>query len=349
MNNKIFLQLSAWRDPFIVKTIQSAYDNAKFPENIVFGCVFSGYEQDNWMIDGIFEISPNVKLIKEDGNYASLYLCETRGSIGCSLMTDESYYMQTDCHTKFDKDWDIKLKAELHLANKYFGKSILSMLNSGFAVWDEQFVSSNVICVPDKDFFATTKIAVHGKFINNKKPNTLIKDRFFNAGMVFAYSDFVKDVPQPTRIAFDYEQPMMALKTFTGGYNIVSTTRAYASNFDYHSDHYPARDNNIRHRRYADPLWAAKWAEVIDSSEALFNSIIENKIIDRDNGMLDARTLEEYIDFIGYHPSTLEVYKDIDIYENGNYVQLSDKELNDAINLIIQIHEEHSHLDSNQK
>lgn len=330
LNNKIFFQIAAWRDPFVIQTIEHAIKNAYSPKDLVFGVVFQGYEEDKWMIDNIHNLGAEVRLIMIDANDAPLSLCKIRGPIGCSVMQDESFYIQTDSHTKMNHHWDISLRAELELANKLFGKSIITAQSSNFFRWDDDFIENNQISIPDEEVFKNIGAPVVGR-LEVKKDTVQVKEKFFNANCVFAYSDFVRDVPQPSEILFQYEQPMMALRTFTGGYWMVSPTRSYSSVFDYHNGmESKSRDSYIKYIRFEDPVWMERWGNKEQQNKELYEKILREEIIDKDNGLLDKRTLAEFIDFAGYNPLTLEVTRQHDLYEDGNFVYVSPEVLEET-------------------
>lgn len=337
LNNKVFLQISAWRDPFMLKTIESAYKNAYSPNDIIFGCVFQGYEEDDWMLDGLHDISPNIKIIKLDAKDAPLSLCKIRGEIGCSMMTDESYYMQVDAHTKFNKYWDVLLKVELEIATKNFGDSIITAQSSNFHRWDDPFIENNHISLPDEETFKQIGAPVVGKLFI-KDGAFQVKEKFFNANCVFAYSDYVKRVPQPNNVLFQYEQPMMCLRTFTGGYWMVSPTKSYTSVFDYHMPE-PNMDPYIKYIRFEDPLWRDKWGQEEANQKIQFDNIITNNIIDETNGLLSVRTLDEFMEFTGYNPMTLEVFGNTDPYQEGNFIKVSTSEFLSAVEAMKDAHD----------
>ena len=45
---KIFIQIASYRDPELIKTIESAIDNAKKPENLVFGIARQFHPDDKF-------------------------------------------------------------------------------------------------------------------------------------------------------------------------------------------------------------------------------------------------------------------------------------------------------------
>lgn len=317
MNGKIYIQIAAWRDPLLFDTIKSAIKNAKFPDRLTFTCVFQGYKEDLWMIEPIRELDAKINLITVDARVAPLSLCKLRGEVGSSLITDEQYYMQVDSHSKFAPNWDTDLKTELSLAVKKYGpKTIITSQITGFSDWDAPFTYSTMTSIPDGEMFKKIGAPVVGKW-TVKNPNTQTVERFFNAACIFSLTDFVRDVPQPDNILFQYEQPMMALRTFTAGYTMVGPTKSYVGGFDF-------PDHSARHRRQDDPLWNNAWGKLESDNREHFNNIIDNNFIHYKNGLLTNKTLNDFIDFMQYNPRTLETIGKIDIYRDCNYISDDD-------------------------
>lgn len=332
MNHKIYLQIAAWRDQEIAKTIKSAYSNAEYPDNITFAITWQGYKEDDWMLDEIYSLPGNIKIIKLDASTAPLSLCRIRGEIGSSLITDERYFMQVDSHSMFQKQWDTSLISELEIANDFFGKSIITSQATSFWSWDEPFIENDLVTVPNQELFDQIGAPVVGEFYV-KRPNTQVREVFFNAGCVFAYIDFVKDVPQPRDILFQYEQPVMGVRAFTAGYNMISPARSYVAVLDFYKNPY---GNPQHHTRKNDPLWKEKWGEKEKQNEQLFKDIMSGRIHDPNNGLLSEKTLEEYIDFVGYDPVTLKVFRDHDPYSPGNFILVPQEDIEHKKSIIRQ-------------
>jgi hypothetical protein len=313
MNGKVYLQIAAWRDPLLVETIKNAIKNAEFPELLTFTCVFQGYKQDSWMLESLKHIDAKINLIEVDARVAPLSLCKLRGDVGSSLITDEEYYMQVDSHSKFAPNWDTDLKTELSLARRKYGsKTIITSQITGFTDWDSDFIYSTMTSIPDEKLFNQIGAPVVGRW-TAKNPNTQTVERFFNAACIFSLTDFVRDVPQPDSILFQYEQPMMALRTFTAGYTMVGPTKSYVGGFDF-------PDHQSRFRRQDDPLWSKDWGTMESNNREYFNGILDNNVIDNKNGLMDYLSLDDFVEFMQYDPRTLEVTGNIDIYRDCNYI-----------------------------
>jgi Glycosyltransferase (GlcNAc) len=303
VENNIIVQISAWRDPFIINTILSAYNSAANKDELVFGCVFQGYEEDRWMIEKINSLGPEVRLIWIDAETAPLSLTKIRGDIAITLVQDERYFLQVDSHTKFAPNWDLHFINELEEANKKFGKSILGgYIPTIFTDWNEDFKGCLWTAEPDEDWFKIYGGPIMGRQVAKQPVQTL--EKFICAGHLFGETQFLRDVPQSDNILFKYEQPMMMLRAYTGGYNVVGPSGSYLCGFDYeHAD----KDSYVKHSRYKDPRWNSLWGKKEEQDHEYFKSIFLEKIYHPKNGALTKRSIEDYISFIGYDPVTCKL------------------------------------------
>jgi hypothetical protein len=301
-NNKLFIQIASWRDPFVKNTIDAALRTAYRPDELVFGVVFQGYEEDSWMIDEI-KSYPNVKILIVDGKDASPYICNIRGYQGFSLLSDEKYYMQIDSHTRFAKNWDAYMKEELKIANTVFGKSVLSPQTHPFFDWYDDSDTHGMIAGIDQEWFNNFKNPVIGRAYY-KQEDYLCIERFYNANTFFAYSSDVQICRQPLDISFEFEQPFNTIRLFTCGYNIVSTSRTYTFVFDYHRNvDIPV----IRHIRSEEDQHKEAWGKAHIHSEQRFKDVLENNIVNHIDGLYENKTFKEFVEFSGYNPLTMKV------------------------------------------
>jgi hypothetical protein len=306
LNNNIFLSIACWRDPFLYETIQSALNNAMFSNNVFIGVVFQGYEQDKYILNKIKTLSKNIKIIEIDANdsNASIYITQIRGQIMMQNYNNEKYFFQVDSHTKFAKHWDILLISELELSNEHFENSVLTTQSGDFNNWNEPIQTRAQTCLPDEQIFKMCHGPIIGK-IKNKK-NCQILEKFFNANSFFCYSQTILDIPYPDNIVFQYEQPIIAMRLWTGGYNLVSATKNYTSVYNFHKIDSPIK----RIDRQTDSLWKDKILEEEKNQYNMYQNIFKNKTIDIKNGIMPIRSIQDYLNFIGYDPISLKVYID---------------------------------------
>lgn len=342
MNNKIFVAIAAWRDPFVINTIESLRDTAYDIDRVVFGVVFQGYAEDSWMISEIQNLGVNVRISVVDANNASPFLGHIRGKMMLDLLQDESYYFQIDSHIKAAEHWDALLIAELKIATKNVGKAVLQSYAIPFTQWSQPFRvqglsqrtsetrpwidsvkqlfdKSNYIIDSNNLDYEMMPLAICGDYVTRNK-NLQVLEFFYDAKGIFAHSEYFINVTIPDNVPMWIEQPTQMLRLFTAGYSLVSTTRCYTNNFDYFEadpqEGYPV-DSYIRYSRDDDPRWKDVLYEENVNGYRFYQSIIRDKIIDVEFGMFSTKTLDQYLDFIGYDPITFEIIKQVSINEHS--------------------------------
>lgn len=341
MNNKIFVAIPCWRDPFAYETIKSALEQAYDKNRVSFGIFFQGYPEDEWMIEKVRTLIPDadIRIKTVHGDDAPDFLCQIKKTIIDELMYDEEYYMQIDSHTKFRKNWDIMLEAELLIANRTFGKSIINSQTIYFDHWTDKLLNDPLTSYAEYgewQFIAKTlnfpyPISLNGK-VTHKPNNTMIRERFYNGNMVFAQRDYLVDAPFPKEMAQCFEQQMSMLRAWTAGYEVISPIHQYTNNFNYWRPDGVETDDFIRHIRWDRPEQKVRIERANMDSYHKYNSIFTNPEVtyNEDFGAMKTRTIEEYIQFIQYDPVTLEIWDSTPI-NLANSAAVSDKKFKETV------------------
>ncbi len=115
---KIFISIASYQDALLPVTINSAYTQAKFKDNVFFGVI----DQSKMKLD--FSKSNIANQI----SYLHIDPADARGpcwarAMAQTLMNDESYFLQIDSHTVFEKDWDEYLLNYLKIIKKNHSKN----------------------------------------------------------------------------------------------------------------------------------------------------------------------------------------------------------------------------------
>lgn len=341
MNNKIFVAIPSWRDPFAMQTIKSAYEQAFDKNSLVFGVLFQGYEEDDWMIDNIHKDVPgaHIKVKKIHADQTPDYLCQIKHMLIENLMTDENYYLQIDSHTKFRKNWDLMAKAELLIANRLFGKSILNSQTKYFNSWTDPLIADPLTSYAANEEWEwikntlnfTDQISLNGRVVV-KPNNVMIREKFYNGNFVFSYAYYTKEVPLPDEMAQCFEQQIMMLRTYTAGYDVISPTYQYTNNFNYWPGEHVKTDESVRHIRWDRPEQLERLHQANQESFVKYNNLFNGEMegYRDDYGAFNIRSIPEYVEFVGYDPVTLEIKKapHVDL-ENAKFV--SDRMMFDTI------------------
>jgi len=293
----IFVQVPAYRDFELPKTIDDAIKNASGTVRLHFGvhnCVlFSG------------EIEVRLDL----PSWAKLSLSESVAPLNIGLQLSryianefyegEDYYLQIDSHMRFVKDWDLLAIDNIKYCQSLgVEKPLPTMYPSNYgyrddgAEWRETHTK-----------FSPTTISFHEKPDQFKE--TLIPSQTavatddhclytpsVSGGCIFTSGDFSQVTPNK-KIAFWGEELLIAARAFTHGFIPVTPRQhlvwhLYASNQPF--------SQMRRHHAWAD--FPAEWAVLDAESKAEYKRIFQDRIIG-EGALGTERTLEEFEDFTG--------------------------------------------------
>ena len=195
--DKIFINIAAYRDPTLVKTIKDALSKAKNPERLVFAIGLQYYK--NEIPDLSFIDSSQLKLINYDVDTRP-GLVRVRYELS-KLVTDEKYFLMIDSHMQFDQDWDDNLINEL---NSYGKKTVLSGFPHNLnADYRYGFYEDNITI---------------DSIIHKKDDSRLI--HFVVCSLIFAHVDFLTDVGLDAHSQFINEELYIAWRIFMSGWQI---------------------------------------------------------------------------------------------------------------------------------
>jgi hypothetical protein len=219
--NTIFIQIASYRDPQLVLTIKDAIDNAKHPENLVFGIARQYHPDDKF--DDLSEYKDDKRFRILDIPYKeSRGVCWARNQVQ-QLYQDEKYTLQIDSHMRFEKNWDTEfIKMITDLQAKGYKKPLLTGYVSSFdpdndpnarvrepwrMVFD-RFIPEGAV------FFLPETIP---DWQNLKEP---ISARFYSAHFCFTLGEFSKEVQHNPNYYFHGEEISIAVRAYTYGYDL---------------------------------------------------------------------------------------------------------------------------------
>jgi glycosyltransferase involved in cell wall biosynthesis len=218
---KIFIQVASYRDPQLVPTVESALENAKHPENLVFGIARQYHPDDKFDDLSKYEGDERFRVLNilySDAKGA----CWARNQIQ-QVYKDEEYTLQIDSHMRFEKDWDIEMiKMITDLQEKGYKKPLLTGYVSSFD--------------PDNDPAARVRDPwrmVFDRFIPEGAvfflPETIpgwqdltepVTARFYSAHYCFTLGQFAKEVQHDPDYYFHGEEISIAARAYTWGYDL---------------------------------------------------------------------------------------------------------------------------------
>ena len=104
----IFVSLASYRDPELLQTVKSAYDNADKPDEIVFGIYSQVAEGEHPDLSAYPTREVVVPYTEAKG--AGYARAEVQ-----KLYQDEEWFLQVDAHTLFEPHWDTLAKQSIKI------------------------------------------------------------------------------------------------------------------------------------------------------------------------------------------------------------------------------------------
>ena len=296
---KIFISIASYQDLLLPITINSAYTNAKFKENLRFGIV----DQCNVRLDF------SKAKIKDQITYLHIEPKNARGpcwarSLAQTLMNDEEYFLQVDSHTTFEKDWDEYLIKYIQTIKKDHKKPVISAYPRGFEIVDfnkkifrklqEDDHSTHVMILDKEKSFKDGYFSMQKGLPSSSK--SIYKGFLLSAGFLFAESEMVEQVPYDPNLYFEGEETTMALRLFTNGFDIFHIPRIplFHCYVDYSNEakrpmHWNEEENKDR---------TVKWQELQSRSKERISKIITGDMKGSFGLGLD-RSLDDYKELSG--------------------------------------------------
>jgi len=322
-NQKIFVQIAAYRDPELIPTLVSMIDNADEPDNLTFGICWQHNQNDEfdqkiyeYMKDDRFQII-DVKNKRGHGT------CWARHTIQ-HLYCEEEFTLAIDSHHRFVPGWDSKLKSMYYyLQQKGHPKPLLTGYVTSYKPWLENSDGTGEYSM-ENGFETEPWKMVFDRFIPEgaifflptsmtgselKEP---IPSRFYSAHFIFSTGQMCNEVPHDPNYYFHGEEISLAVRAFTHGYDLFHPNKIIA----YHEYTRKGRphhwdDCNKEQGRQHD------WWEVNEMchkrNRILFGMDGEdsNQINFGEYGFGNERTVEEYERYAGINFKKRAITQDV--------------------------------------
>ncbi len=205
--------MAAYRDPELPWTINDAIANARYPERLSFGvCWQANPEDDQWIVGLQFLSNCRIyKVLAKDSDGC----CWAR-AITQSLWQGEEYTLQVDSHSRFAKDWDVKLLSMLAACDS--PKPVLTAYPASYSFAsgiDPQAVPYRI----GANYFNNYGL-LELQATNAVASATPVRGYFLSAGIIFGASSWMKDVPYDKALYFNGEESSLAVRLFTNGWDL---------------------------------------------------------------------------------------------------------------------------------
>jgi len=218
MEETIFIQIAAYRDPQLVPTVLSCITNAKHPERLHF-CIGWQHSEDE-----------NIDTLKNFANIQILDIPYKEAKGACWIRNliqqqykGETYTLQLDSHHRFVKDWDELVVGMLkQLQAKGHSKPLLTGYISSFDPENDPAGRNMIPWKMDFDrfipegaiFFLPASI---DDYMQRTEP---VPSRFYSAHFCFTLGQFCNEVPHDPNYYFHGEEISIAVRAYTWGYDL---------------------------------------------------------------------------------------------------------------------------------
>jgi hypothetical protein len=223
---KIFIQIASYRDPQLIPTIKDCINNAKHPENLVFGICRQFHPEDKF--DDLSEYDNDDRFRVINVPYLDAKgVCWARNQVQ-QLYKDEEYTLQIDSHMRFEQDWDETL---IEMIQQLQEIGIPKPLLTGYvSSYNPQNDPEGRVRVPWRMVF--DKFIPEGAvfFLPETIPNwedidLPVPSRFYSAHFCFTLGIFSKEVQHNPDFYFHGEEISIAVRAFTHGYDLFHPHR----------------------------------------------------------------------------------------------------------------------------
>lgn len=282
-NQKIYIQIAAYRDAELIPTIRDCLLKASRPDLLTFG-IAQQDEPKNFLT--YYDNDPRFKILKI--NYTdSRGACWARAKTN-SLYDGEKYTLQIDSHMRFVDDWDRKMIAMREDLND--PAAVLSTYPAEYQPGQlptEWKNNAHVIHTYNfKNGHTEQRPYTHPDIATRAKP---YKGIHIAAGFIFGLGRIIEDVPYDPEFYFQGEETALAIRLFTHGYNIYAPHQLLLW-------HYYTRKDDVKHWS-DDKDWGKKSATALDRLDCLLG---RNKNYDLTKfGLGKVRTLKDFQNYSG--------------------------------------------------
>jgi hypothetical protein len=291
VKQSVFVQIPAYRDWELSATVRDAVAKASGDNLIRFGIHNCALPEDDIPLN--FG-DANVRIVHSVAPQ-NIGVLRSR-KIANSLYDGETYYLQTDAHMRFVAGWDKLLVDDYNMYQRCgVNKPLITQYPGDYQYDnppnhdDPPFMETTLCFCEHQQQFAET-------LIPGQKAVAASSGCHFHysvsGGFIFTGGDFASITPNE-KIAFWGEEPLIAVRAFTHGYDILTPTRfvlwhLYASGRSF--------EHIRRHHVWQD--FPDLWRQLDAESKAEYKSILlDNRI--SDDGLGSERTLAEFEEFTG--------------------------------------------------
>lgn len=293
---KIFLSIASYRDPFLPYTVMSAYQNATYKSDLMFGIVEHAYAKE-FFDSHAFVFKKQIRHCQIDPIYAN-GVCAAR-HLAQTLYNNETYFFQIDSHTVFEPGWDEYLIAEFEKLNVNHPRPVITGFPREFVIPDYKNVHSIerrnhnhflALRLHEQQAFKDDYVILCTSLMLHKQGP--VYGFYVHGNSLFTVGEVISEVPYDPHLYFYGEEQSLALRLWTHGYDI------------FHLQYLPmyvCYDRNYRMLHWADPIdqqRGQQWWWLEQRSRNRLREIVTGQLRGI-YGVGQVRSIQAYADFCG--------------------------------------------------
>lgn len=290
--SSIFIQISAYRDKELTRTIIDAIEKSSKKHELYFGIHFVYLNGQEVNMPDLMNVQYITSKAPDNvGVGIGRYLAH-------QFYSNEDYYFQCDSHMRFVEGWDeVAINSVLNYQKQGIKKPLLTMYPANYWYKDETFTEIETDLT---DPHYKTTISFHERpedFKDLRIPsqtampsNGNIFTKSISAGSVFTVGPFM---PPNKNMAFWGEEILMAARAYTHGYDLVVPEEQYLYHLYYNHE---KPEMNRRKIFWAD--FPNEFEEMNNESRQVLYKIFLEELTG-DGCLGTERSLKEYGEFAG--------------------------------------------------
>jgi hypothetical protein len=301
--SKIFINIPSYKDPEIWLTVENFIKNAKHPERVFFGITL----QSNNINQDIIQASKYNNVSIDAIEPGSIVGCQPARKNSHKFYKNEEYYLNMDSHMRSIKNWDVEIIKEYEFNKEQYGVSIFTAYVPPYDLFPDGTDNINLDIKSNPTFFMSeSNIASFNTNLvpqftpQYTNPGHNVLSPYVSGHFFFTEKQAIEKVPFMSEITFTEEEPLMALRFFTAGFNLVTPSKVFV----YH-----------RYGRGGRSLFWEDFPEKFfpedEKSRNYFKEIVTKNRVDEATGLFTERSLEDYEKYSGISFSLLTLHEGV--------------------------------------
>lgn len=291
----LLVQIASYRDPELGPTVKDLIAKARFPKRLHIGICVQSFPDDP------LELGPEIlsSLGTLRGAKLTVDAVDARDSKGAcwarartqKLWEGETFTLQIDSHTRFEKAWDHDLFEMWDSCGD--PKAVISGYPNAYTP-PSDCDKSSVSLMASKEFsdagiFSLTGLPVFP--YPHLAPKTPYPSAFVTANLLFGPSSIITDVPYDPQIYFYGEEQSLSLRFWTHGYNVYNPNKPVLFHM--------YKEPDIQYTSH----WGDNhdWQELDSIAQQRVNALFRGEGLEHPYGLGQVRTREAWEEWSGIY------------------------------------------------